>query len=301
MADSLAAWLDVLRCPADGSALREGAGALTCPACQANYPANEGVVQFVQADGRSLDHEEKVREMAARDAEAPVYDAMFDERTSALEIPPCIEALAPAPTDVVCELGAGTGRFTVRYAGQVARLVALDFSFRSLQLLRDRLPESARSRVLLVQADACRPPLAPEAFDKVASYGMLQHLPEEEMRAGVVRAASRLLRRGGTFTCSAYNWSKGKRKLAARGEGDYVHKQGHHRSGIFYHNFEVPELTRVWEAAGLRVDRLEGLQIGFRGAGLLGPMQVTVNRLLKGTRWGIERSHQVLVRGVREE
>lgn len=302
MSSSLADWSDLLRCPADGSELREDGPALNCPVCGSRYPSTDGIVRFVQADGApSLDHDEKVREMHARDADAVTYDGMFAQRELAVEVPPCLDALEAAPGDVVCELGAGTGRFTLRFADRVARVVALDFSLTSLELLRDRLGPARRAKVLLVQADACRPPLRRGAFDKVASFGMLHHLPDESLRNGVVRAAAELLRPRGTFTCSAYHWSRQKRAASARNEGDYVHKTGHHDSGIFYYNFEEPEMRGAWESAGLRVDRVRGLQIGFRGAGLLGPLQVPVNRLLAGTSWGIARSHMLLVRGRKPE
>jgi 2-polyprenyl-3-methyl-5-hydroxy-6-metoxy-1,4-benzoquinol methylase len=297
VSDSLTCWLDLLRCPSDASPLEEGPSLLRCPVCATQYPFAEGVVRFVQADGAPLDHEDKLREMAARDAEAHQYDATFDARTTAIEVPPCIEALAPVKTDVVCELGAGTGRFTVRYADRVARLVALDFSLRSLLLLRDKLTGRTRATTLLIQADACRPPLARGVFHKVASFDVLQHLPEESMRRQVVEAAAELLVPGGTFTATAYHWSKHKKKLAARQQGDYASKHGHHESGIFYYNFEEPELRQAWESAGLRVDRVRGLQVGFRGARLLGPLRAPVNRMLSGTAWGILRSWHLLVRG----
>jgi SAM-dependent methyltransferase len=299
MSHSLANWLDLLRCPADESPLLDEGEVLSCPACAARYPHAGGVVQFVAADGLSLDNEQKQREMHARDADADTYDSMFDARSLAIEVPPCLEALAPTPEDVVCELGAGTGRFTLRFADRVARIVALDFSLRSLLLLLDRLTPAMRARTLLVQADACRPPLARGVFDKVASFGMLHHLPEDSMRRQVVRSAAALLVPEGTFTCSAYNWSKHKRQQSARGEGDYTHKQGHHESGIFYHNFEEPEFHELYSQAGLLVDRVRGLLIGFRGGRLLGPLQVPVNRLLSRTSWGVARSHQLLVRGVK--
>lgn len=299
MSHSLAAWLDLLRCPNDGGTLLEQEQVLACSSCGGRYPHAGGIVQFVQAEGAPpLDHELKRQEMDARDADAVTYDAMFDERALAMEVPPCLDALGASPGDVVCELGAGTGRFTLRFAERVSRLVALDFSLRSLLLLRDRLTGPTKERVLLIQADACRPPLARGAFHKVASFGMLHHLPSEEMRQQVVTAAARLLRPAGSFTCSAYNWSRQKQKAASRNEGDYVHKQGRHESGIFYYNFEESEMRRAWELAGLRVDRVRGLQIGFKGARLLGPLQVTANRLLSSTSWGIARSHMLLVRGV---
>src|SRR5688572_28624870 len=113
MTPSLADWLDILRCPVEGAKLQDEARALGCPSCGAKYPHEGGIVRFIEADGApALDSELKQREMQARDADADDYDTLFDERTLSIELPPSLEALARSAADVVCELGAGTGRFT---------------------------------------------------------------------------------------------------------------------------------------------------------------------------------------------
>jgi hypothetical protein len=40
-----------------------------------------------------------------------------------------------------------------------------------------------------------------------------------------------LLKPGGTFVCSVYNWSKGKRREVRLGVGDDAFKEGSHASG----------------------------------------------------------------------
>jgi SAM-dependent methyltransferase/uncharacterized protein YbaR (Trm112 family) len=290
-------WLSLLRCPADGGTLgHDGAGPLVCDRCGSAYPVEDGICRFV-GPGAGLDSPLKRQEMAARDAEAPGYDEMFSPRRNALDLPPCLNALAPRREDRVAEIGCGTGRLTLRFAHRVECVIALDFSWQSLRLLRERLPARARDKVVLAQADACAPPLAAGAFSKVACFDTLQHLPTPEARRQAVRAGARLLAPGGTFTCTAYHWSRQKRRAAARGEGDYTRKHGLHESGIPYWNFEEHELRELWGENGLRVDRVEGLTIGFRGAGLLGPLLVPVHRLLAPTRWGLARAQAILIRG----
>jgi len=310
MMDWLSDWMDLLRCPAEGSRLdlapppagsnghAPAEALLRCGQCGRGYPVTDGIVRcVVTPEDFDGDRDAKQIEMQARDADAGGYDRYFTDRTNAIEIPPCLEAMRPGPEDVVVELGCGTGRLTTQFAPHVGRVVALDFSLKSLQVLCGRLGPELRKKCLLIQADICAPPLAARAFTKAVSFIVLHHLPTARSRQRAAEAVARLLAPGGTFTCSVYHWSKGKRRDAARGVGDYTQKEGRHSSSIYYYNFETHDLSALLEEAGLRVDLLRGLLIGSRGFRFLGPLVVPVNRLLSGADWGIAHSHYLLARG----
>src|SRR5207248_1373217 len=168
--------------------------------------------------------------------------------------------------------------------------VALDFSLQSLLVLRRKMPRDLQKKILLIQADVCAPPLVRGLFTKAVSFQVLEHLPTAEARRQAASAVAELLAPGGSFTCTVYNWSKGKQRDAARGIGDNTHKEGFHESNIYYYNFEEPELREMLHGAGLRVELLQGLVIRVRGSRLLGPLLLPMNRLLSSTHWGIRRS-----------
>ena len=178
----------------------------------------------------------------------------------------------------------------------VERVVALDFSLRSLLVLRRRMPKELQKKTLLIQADVCTPPLARRFFTKAVSFQVFEHLPSATARRQAASAVAELLAPGGSFTCTVYHWSKAKQRDAARGVGDNTHKEGFHDSNIYYYNFEEPELRAMLHAAGMQVEWTKGLVIALRGSRLLGPLLLPMNRLLSSTRWGIRRSHLLLAR-----
>lgn len=297
----LADWLPLLECPGCGGPLQElhntpGAG---CHSCQREFPYEEGVLRCLNLDTSDPEAAIKQQEVAIRDSEANVYEQRFKLLRSQMEIPACLKSLELSRRDVVAELGCGTGRFTLRMASQVKRLVAVDFSVESLKLVQQRLSPEESKRVLLVQADITALPLAQRKFSKVASFQVLEHLPSPASRERAIRSAAKLLQPGGTFTASVYNWSLEKQRWVAQGLGDNTLKEGFHQTGIYYYNFEPDELRLLLQAAELRVNELRGLIVPFRGASLLGAGSVLVSRWLSGTSYGIRRGHLLLIRGVR--
>lgn len=198
-------------------------GTLTCETCGSAHAITGGVARLV--DPKTI-CEVKAAEQSARDQGAKAYDGRMSKLRGKAEVPSSLRALDPRASDVVAELGAGTGRMTVQYARDVACVVALDFSFESLLVLRDRLEPELRDKVVLVQADLCHLPLADGAFHKVASFQVLEHVPTPSARASALREARRVIRRGGRFVASVYNWSRSKQRRAARGVGDNSRKEG---------------------------------------------------------------------------
>jgi ubiquinone/menaquinone biosynthesis C-methylase UbiE len=267
-------------------------------ACGTAYPIEDGILNFLgAADLTSAQRQE----MRVRDDQAEEYETYNPPMSDTVELPLALASLGVRPGDVVAEVGCGVGRFTRAYAPTARFVVALDFSAASLRRLRSSLDAQTARRVLLVQADASRSPLRPGAFDRAAMFNILQHIPSEPARREALRRAAALPRPGGPLVLTAYHWSLHKQHLAARGEGDYAFKEGHHANGLYYYNFEEAELRGMFEEEGLTVDQVLGLIMGFRGAGLLGRWLAPLNRLVSGLSWCIARSHYILVRGVRRE
>lgn len=290
-------WLELLACPACGGGLRDESGTtLHCGACGKTLPVHDGIVRSLDLKTGDMTDRIKRQEIKARDDAAPDYGSDSPAWHDRLEVPASLRAMRPAAADDVAELGCGVGRVALRYLACVRRLVAVDFSLRSLLVFRERIPASLRDRILLVQADITALPLARGAFSKVVSFQVIEHLPSAEQRQRAVTGAGELLRPGGAFTLSVYHWSASKRRDAAHGVGDYGLKEGYHESGIYYYNFDEKEVLRMLNVAGLRAERMRGLFIPVRGASLLGPLVLPLNRWLATTRFGRRRAHLLLLR-----
>ena len=134
----------------------------------------------------------------AHDLIADKYDLKHTEIYNSLEQRRLAEVLgqlvattgAPAPT--VLDVGAGTGNLSLKFAGHGCRVTALDVSDRSLAVLRSKAPSNVQLET--VRLGGPRFPLPNRAFDIVATYSVLHHVPDY---LGTVREMIRVLKRGG--------------------------------------------------------------------------------------------------------
>lgn len=85
-----------------------------------------------------------------------------------------IEAEGPVAGKRIMEVGAGSGRDSVRLAAAGATAVILDYSVPSLETAR-RVAEREGVRAHFVRADALRLPFRDGAFDVVFHQGLLEH------------------------------------------------------------------------------------------------------------------------------
>ena len=85
-----------------------------------------------------------------------------------------IAAESPLPGKRVMEVGAGSGRDSVRLAAAGATAVILDYSMPSLDTAR-RVAEREGVRAHFVRADALRLPFRDGTFDVVFHQGLLEH------------------------------------------------------------------------------------------------------------------------------
>ncbi len=167
----------------------------------------------------------------------------------------CISAVADAagPTSggTALDCGAGTGLVTQRLAPMFGRVVALDLSRRSLELLR-RKPGCERA--ILVQADARRLPFPDGVFDAVVCANTLQHLrPGADQLAGAGELV-RVARPGGTVAVTVHHYSRRKRRQGWIKQG----RPG--QAGVDYiFRFERDELAALLPGARIRSVGFESL------------------------------------------
>lgn len=220
----------------DGEELR--GGLLRCPTCRAEYPVIAGIAHLLPP-GAAQDAAvaaAKLREAAARDADASGYDATVAPYQTAVERAALLGALEAGPGDVIVDLGAGTGRLTIPLARQGATVLALDISPRSLELNRAHCA-ALPGPVYHLACDACYLPLRDGVAHKVGSSMLLEHIPTPAERRRCLAEVHRVLRPGSRLALTAYNYPWGKRR-----RGDH---EGFHGGGLYYYRFERGELRRL--------------------------------------------------------
>ena len=92
------------------------------------------------------------------------------------------------------ELGPGPGGATDWLRRRVRRLVVVESDEQSADALRERFEAT---NVEVVHGDATALPFAADAFDSVAAFTMLHHVPTRPLQARVLSEALRVVRPGG--------------------------------------------------------------------------------------------------------
>ena len=180
--------LSLVRCPECHGTLRESPGALTCGSCGRTYGS---------ASGDFLDLRPHVAfEERTKYLDEALHADARHERVS----PPLLGSkirndmlrafLAPTPSDVVADLGCGSGRALLWNRDWGSATVGIDIA--------PFFARDARQQVDLVIGDLRRLPFADAAFTKAYSLDVLEHLSPDALR-GMLREAARVIAPGGSL------------------------------------------------------------------------------------------------------
>ena len=108
-----------------------------------------------------------------------------------------LRMLAPAPDDVVFDLGCAAGEHAIRLAPHVGRVIGVDSSPAAIKLARERARDV--SNVEFVQADATTLIDFPAGHaDKVMAIDFVEHIVDSDLDR-MQREAFRVLKPGGRF------------------------------------------------------------------------------------------------------
>jgi SAM-dependent methyltransferase len=256
--------LSLLCCPKDGGRLEPGAGctgpafvegAVRCCECSGEYHIRDGILSLLAAPL----HPESERELQQRDlrnesvlAGRPEWSTPFAEVS---EVAPTLAAVSVQPRMVVGELGCGTGRYTLALADRASAVVAVDFSWAGLAVIRKKL--SADAPVALVQADVTAAYAGPQVFDRVLST-LHSNLPDRACRMASLRHVASSLKDGGRAVISMHHYALREFLLRQPRAGRYED------SGIFRYCMVKPEARRESRPFFRRV-RFAHVSVGLPG------------------------------------
>lgn len=182
--------------------------------------------------------------------------------------------LQPNRDDTVVDLGCGVGRITLDLARRVRSVTALDFSSQSVAILDRRIAESGVSNVETAVADIRSVPLDSSRYTKALCCQVIQHIPTDEWRLEALREVRRILKPGGRFACTVYQWGA---MIRDQKESDFGGR-GYRKA------FTREELRELFVRAGYRDVVIAGLihlphrLIGFL-PGFLWPLETAISRM----------------------
>ncbi len=222
----------------------------------------------------------KVQEVRARDDAAEGYADFIRCTLGAYgdraQLGIMLHSLQVMSRSRVLDAGCGVGRLTIPVARRVRHVLALDFSSKSIDVLRGQLRRQNISNVEAVVGDLASFDLPHRGFDVVICASVMQHIPSAEMRLHVLRRFYGWLKPGGRIGLLVYRWG---------GVIDWKEPQeGIHSSGIYYHAFTPQEVGRLVEDAGFKDVGVQGFLslpscLIARFPGWLAPIEPLLARL----------------------
>jgi len=155
----------------------------------------------------------------------------------------------PAKDARVMDLGCGWGTFTAALTPRVGKLIAADFSLRSLELTRLRMDaEGLASRAQLLCADATSIPLGDASLDVVLAADLVEHLYPDQTVA-MVEECARILHPGGKLIV----WTPNPGHIFER-----LRVLGVLRADPSHVDYKtLGRMTGLLEAAGFEIERSE--------------------------------------------
>lgn len=89
------------------------------------------------------------------------------QRMRAIPAEEVVKRMGVSEGELVLDIGAGTGYFSMEMARAGARVIALDVEGRMLSVIRERSSDSGAVSVMPVLADAASPPLRPSSVRRI--------------------------------------------------------------------------------------------------------------------------------------
>lgn len=122
--------------------------------------------------------EEKQEVMMEYDKMANAYDVLYREEQN-LKIKKALKLMEMKKSDIILDVGCGTGLLIEYVIESVKFLVGLDISKEILKKARSKF--SKPLNLLFIRADADFTPFPDETFDKVFAITLLQNMPNPQL------------------------------------------------------------------------------------------------------------------------
>lgn len=162
-------------------------------------PEEDKVVDAQKVEKRFRDEYITTRHQARKGRQSPNCFSLTKSKT-------ILKLLNAARDDLILDVGIGPGaEYTRELAKQNIEIVGIDFSFPSLKICKQRHDLNGENRLHVIQADACHLPFSDEAFDKVISTQLIQHIPSSSNRNIAFNEINRVLKGGGDFILDVLN------------------------------------------------------------------------------------------------
>lgn len=193
----------------------------------------------------------------------------------------------------IYDAGAGVGIYTLQIAKRFpdARILAVDFSPRSIEILNRTARDQHLHNVEGIVEDIATYQPEPQAYDRGICVEVLQHLPTHEYRLGATRRVYNCLKSDGIFVTTNYRWHGLIKPPTPKEETT--------NSGLHRHSFTEDELKSLLELAGFRIVECSGIIRMPKRIRKILPAQIApyAEGCLNRLGWNVEDAQLVLATG----
>lgn len=126
---------------------------------------------------------------------AASYDHLYGDEQN-LKIKTALDAIQISDSDLVLDVGCGTGFLFDQIGGSVNFFVGIDVSLGLLKVATSRSKHLQKKTFSLIRADADHMPFLEEVFDKVFALTLLQNMPDS---TGTLREIIRIAKKDATI------------------------------------------------------------------------------------------------------
>jgi SAM-dependent methyltransferase len=187
----------------------------------------------------------KVIERDLRDREASLYEATISPVRKVVESLAILRRFQTDASDVVLDIGTGTGRFMQELVRRGCSVVGLDLSRSSLIIAKKRC------NCEVVLADLCHMPFRTHSFDKSIFVSVFQHVHPSIRMLGLSEI-KRVNKKDAKILLTVYNynlWHLLKRQR----------KEGYHPGGNYFYRFNFVEARALLASTPLQVESINGI------------------------------------------
>lgn len=121
---------------------------------------------------------------------------LSQERQESLNVNRVVQLMELSLSDVVVDLGAGNGFFTVPFAEQVDKVLAVDIEPKMLELLKENAQSKNQTNIDYIESDLQNIKLNNDVADKGIIAFVMHEIPEMEL---ALNEFKRIIKKGGSL------------------------------------------------------------------------------------------------------
>lgn len=197
------------------------------------------------------------KEILLRNTQAYEYDNFFIKTRGIFgytaQIRTVLLHLDPQKGDSILDAGCGTGLYSSEIAKKAKSILAVDFSLKSIEILREKINKYNLSNIQTLIGDLALISLPKNYFDKAVSVEVLQHIPTQDKKNLALKNIFSSLKPKGKFIMVVYRYGGWIKPPNPQEEFD------HGGVGLYRFAFTPEDCYQIFKEVGFKIVHIGGV------------------------------------------